>query len=416
MGSFSPESRVIVFPFSRQPEGEEVVIGLPERGSFLALPPDAVETLDWLAEGHTVEMVRKLYAAKHGEVPDLEDFLAILAQKGFVRPLGETPGKLQETAQVPRKPHFAGISQPFARRLFSPGVIKACSVWIAMGLTVAALEPGIVPGATALYFAEHRALCALGLFLLSYAGVFIHEMGHLIAARAVGVGTRMSISHRLWVLVAETDLTGLWTVPKRQRYLPLLAGPLLDAVSASTLALVLFFSVRSPWHLPVLTAHFLEALLFLYLMRLLWQCFFFVRTDFYYVFATAFGCRSLMQDTESFLSHQLARLGLGRAVKPSLVSPREGRVIRAYAPLWLAGRALAFGTLFFITIPLAARYLRSIGETLTAGFSTDPYAFIDSILMALFTLVPLGAGLALWLASLSKKWSKHHAKASAEAA
>lgn len=416
MGGFSSESRVVVFPFSRQPEGEEVVIGRPELGSFLALPSDAVEALDWLAEGHTVEKVRNLYAAKYGEVPDLEELLTVLAQRGFVRPAGENAPELQGAAPPQQRHHFSGISQRFAQRLFSPIAIKACFAWIALGLMAVALEPGIVPGGSSLYFTEHRALCALSLFLLSYAGVFIHEMGHLIAARAVGVGTRMSISHRLWVLVAETDLTGLWTVPKRQRYLPLLAGPLLDAVSASTLALVIFASVRSPWHLPVLVAHFLEALMFLYLMRLLWQCFFFVRTDFYYVFASIFSCRNLMQDTEVFLRNQLVRMGLGRAVISSPVAAREARVILAYAPLWLAGRALAFGTLFFVTIPLAAHYFRGIGETLATGFSADPYAFADSILMALFTLVPLGAGLALWLANLSKEWSKHRARTATEAA
>jgi hypothetical protein len=46
--------------------------------------------------------------------------------------------------------------------------------------------------------------------VIGYATVFLHEMAHLVAARgAVGVSSRLGISHRLWYLVAETDMTGV---------------------------------------------------------------------------------------------------------------------------------------------------------------------------------------------------------------
>ena len=45
---------VEVFPFTRQPEGDEVVIGRPDIGVFLALPAEAVEILDDLAAGRSV--------------------------------------------------------------------------------------------------------------------------------------------------------------------------------------------------------------------------------------------------------------------------------------------------------------------------------------------------------------------------
>ena len=64
--------------------------------------------------------------------------------------------------------------------------------------------------------------------IFTYGGIFVHELAHLIAARAVGVNSRMGISHRLWYLVAETDLTGLWSVTRNQRYLPMLAGMIVD--------------------------------------------------------------------------------------------------------------------------------------------------------------------------------------------
>jgi hypothetical protein len=410
MPNFTDDVRIDVVSFSRQVEGEEAVIGNKETGTFLAIPVEGVEVLDDLAGGRTVGEVRNLYLQRHGETPDLEDFLSLLEAKGFVhaagtaRPVGR-PGEQRGVPKKTLRPHFENISQETARRIFSPGVVRAACLYIALGMTAAALEPRILPGRYAFYFARHQALSALGLFVLSYLAVFVHEMGHLIAARAVGVGSRMTISHRLWVLVAETDLTGLWSVPKRDRYLPMLAGPLVDAVSASTLLLLLFARNRGWIALPDTPAHFLAALLFLYFMRILWQCFFFVRTDFYYVIASFFNCRNLLGDTETFLRNQLARLGWVKPVGVHHIPPAEAAVIRAYAPVWLAGRLLAFGVLFYVTLPVAYRYLKSIAATVGAGYSGQTYQFVDSVSMALFTLIPLGAGLTLWLRSLARDWS-----------
>lgn len=408
MAASLADAVVTVHPFSRQPEGNEIVIGRVETGIFLALPPDAVELLDALSAGRTVGEAAELYREKYGETPDMAELLGLLAARGFVG--GAAPGAAPEAeAQPPRaRHHFAGIPQAVAARIFSPITVKLAWVVISLGILAMALEPGIIPRNTALYFARHRSLYALSVFFLGYVSIFFHEMAHLVAAKAVGVGARMSISHRLWILVAETDLTGLWSVPKRQRYLPLVAGPLLDTFSASLLLLVLFAHARAWIALPGAAAPLLEALVFLYLMHLLWQCFFFVRTDFYYVIASYFNCRNLLGDTGTFLRNQLARLGWATPQDQSHIPPEEARVIRAYAWVWLAGRLLAVGVLFWITVPLVTHYVRGLGKTFAAGFATDPYGFVDSLVLTALTLVPLFTGMGLWLNSLLRMRSKAH--------
>jgi hypothetical protein len=416
MGKYIESDHVRVHPFSRQAEGAEVVIGRIETGSFLALPPDAVEVLDDLAAGKTVGEAQGLYFQRHGETPDLDDFLGLLETKGFVQRADTAPAVVRADVLKPapagqRRPHFDWIPQSVARHLFSPAVVCSGCVFIAMALVAVLFEPRIFPGRDSLYFVKHQALSALSLFLLSYTAVFIHEMGHLLAARAVGVNSRMAISHRLWVLVAETDLTGLWGIPKRDRYVPLLAGPFMDAVSMAVLLFVLFATEHAWIPIPGDAVRFIKALTFLYLMRLLWQCFFFVRTDFYYVLASIFNCRNLLRDTEAYLRNQVARLGLARPIDQRQIPPAEMRIVRAYAPIWLAGRVLALGLLFLVTLPVLFKYLRGIVLTVGSGYSGHPYAFVDSIAMSLFTVVPLCAGLALWVRSLAREWRGHRGTA-----
>ena len=63
---FTRNSVVAVRPFTRQSDGEEIVIGSLETGVFLAVPPEAVELLDQLASGKSVREVSDFYQEATG--------------------------------------------------------------------------------------------------------------------------------------------------------------------------------------------------------------------------------------------------------------------------------------------------------------------------------------------------------------
>ena len=416
---YTHEARVTVFPFTRQPEGEgEVVIGRAETGAFLSLPPDAVEILDILSTGETVGRAQEMYHKKYGETPEMTEFLTFLETKGFVKPAMAAgwpvalDSEADQTVPRQRRHHFTSIPRPVAQALFSKPALAMVAVLLALATVAVSEAPEIFPGRSALYFHHDRTLMALCLVLLGYATVFLHEMGHLVAARARNVNSRLGISRRMWMLVAETDLTGLWAVPKAQRYLPLLAGPVVDLASAAAMLLVVY-AFRQHWiSLPIPVVELLRAMCFVYLMRLLWQCFFFVRTDFYYVIANFFGCKSLMQDTQAYLQNQFRRLlfRLPPVADQAGLPERERRVVRTYAWVWLLGRGAALITLFSITIPVTLRYLKTSSHAIVAGFSEGPYAFLDGLFILVFILLPIVIGLSWWIGSFVKRWRLPHDK------
>lgn len=420
IGRYATDTSVEVYPFTRQLDGEEVVIGRPDTVVFLALPPDAVEILDHLADGKTVGQTQSLYQTKYGEIPDMEDFLVLLEQKGFVKPqcalalpLAIPDSILSSTADVQPQPpvrfHFANFPQPLAQLLYSRPVLIGTSFIIGLALAAVVVEPALLPGWDALLFTEHLTLMRVSLALLGYTTVFFHELAHLVAARAVGVSSRLGLSHRLWILVAETDMTGVWAVSKHQRYLPFLAGPLLDALSAALIILMTVAATYGWIRLPSGVLRLAQAMLLIYLLRLLWQCYFFVRTDFYYVITNFFQCKNLMRDTQIFLRNQLARLvRAGQIIEQRHIPAAEMRVIRWYALVWIAGRMVAFGALIFITVPLIYNYTLIIGAALMRGYTADPYSFIDALVMGALFFIPLAAGFGLWIRSLLKQKGSPH--------
>ncbi len=403
MSRYAPSATVIVHPFTRQAEGEEIVIGQPETGAFLALPPDAVELLDALASGRTVGEALAQYQERHGEEPDLDGLLEHLEPYGFVGPAQTASGRREApgSRRMKKRYHLTGISEPLARLLFGHPALVLYGLIIAAGLAALAARPSILPEWRSFIDPEHLTAMALGVSALALSTTALHELGHLVAARAAGISCTLGLGNRLWVLVAETDMTGVWALPRRQRYLPILAGPLVDAVSVSLLLLALFAESSGWLALPLWVARFARILVFLYLMRLLWQCYFFVRTDFYYAVATALGCKDLLRDTEGFLRNALARARRRPpVVDQSHIPAHERRVITAYSGIWLLGRAVAFSALLFIQVPLVIHYFPLIVSAVAAGFRGGTYAFLDSFITTAMSVVTTTLGFWFWFREL----------------
>lgn len=407
---FSREGYVDVYPFTRQQEGEEIVIGRVDTNSFLSLSADAVEILDRLAEGRSIGEAQDDYRNKYGEIPDMEEFLGALAECGFVQPRPieafSSPRQAEKWKNAPPavRYHFTSISEQFARKLFGRTALVSCSLVAVLASLAVAWDPWIVPGRQALYFTRDTTLKTVVVTLIGYSSIFIHEMGHLLAARAVGVKSRMGISNRLWILVAETDMTGLWSVPRRSRLFPILAGPLTDVVSGCLIILLIFATRRSWISIPGAGIEILRALIFLYMMRILWQFFLFIRTDVYFLVATFFGCKSLMRDCKKFLRNLVARyLRLGKEVDQSYLLGAELRVVKWYSVFWLVGRSLAFGSLFLVTLPVAFHFVVTTVRAISAGTDNGLYPLIDALLFVVISMLPLGLGLFLWLRSLVQK-------------
>ena len=403
---FTADARVTVYPFTRVADEDEVVIGRPEVQSYVAVPPIGVQVLDRLAEGATVGATQAWLEDEYGEAPDLGDFLASLEKGGFVSlDDGAAPTPAIQTGARPRaRYHFEGISGAWARRVFGAPALWVYLATIGGALLATATRPEIMPGRSSLVFRSDMTLSGLALVALLLLTVFVHEMAHLVAARSLDVPSRMGVSHRLWFLVVETDMTGLWTVPRERRYLPILAGPLADATMASGMLLILFARQWGGWKWSGEVQQLIRALVFLLILRLVWQLFFFMRTDFYYVVSNFFGCKNLLKDTRTYARHLWARL-LGRetADEWSSIPDGERRVVKRYLPFWLGGRGVAVAMFLLVHLPVLARYVVHSFEILEAGPGAEPLHFVDALVTFCVSISMAAAGSILWLRSMFRR-------------
>jgi hypothetical protein len=249
-----------------------------------------------------------------------------------------------------------------------------------------ARHPDLAPHRSALFFTASYTVISLTVFLGQMPFLALHEGFHALAGRRMGLHSRFSVSRRLIYLVFETSLPGLVAVPRRRRYLPILAGMVADILAMAVLTLVAA-AVRAPGGAMPLAGRVCLALAFGVGMRLLWQLFFYLRTDVYILFTTVLGCTDLHGAAAGVLRNAVRRWTGRTEMDLSAYGTADLRVARWYAWLLPVGYALSLASFAAVLVPSAYRLLTGLFGRLQGG--TPVTGVLDSATLLALLLAQL---------------------------
>ena len=193
----------------------------------------------------------------------------------------------------------------------------------------------------------------------------------------------------------NSDLTGILALPKAQRYFPMLAGLLVDLLSAALLTLMLQALLRGG--AGGFKIQLVQAVILQIFIGVTWQFNIFVKTDIYFVLCNYFSYPDLDRDARHYLRGLLYRATRGRFGEPFAgAQPRGLFGLRVFAAIWLFGRIGSLVILFGVFLPTMAQYIQSALHLLRG----PPAAFwmaCDTIAYVAIMLTMLSAGMYLWL-------------------
>ncbi|MEH7237852.1 hypothetical protein [Bacillus sp. JJ1562] len=197
--------------------------------------------------------------------------------------------------------------------------------------------------------------------ILLYAGlsivlIFIHESGHILAIRSFDLPTRLQIGNRLFFVVFETDLTQAWRLSSKDRNLLFLAGIYFDSV---ILFLALIIKMTNPFTVGTMDG-ILGLITFDIVIRIIYQCCIYMKTDLYYVFENSTGNYNLMESGIEFIKGLVAKKQ----------SELKNRVIVFYSFFFLIGILLTFSMFGFYYIPQLVYMMKNVLPGFTESVST----------------------------------------------
>lgn len=361
-------------PLTFLAEGDEVVVGRADTDSYVVLPPDGAALLRRLSEGATEDEAATWYQAWYGERADVADFVTALRDLDLL---------LADDEAVTRSEPVRW--QGLGRALFSPAAWVLYAFLVVAAVAGCIADPAFAPQYRHVFFSDYLVLIELTIFVGQIPLVLLHELFHVLAGRRLGLRTRVRLSQRLYFVVFETVLDGLVIVPRRRRYLPLLAGLVADTLVVAVLTLIAWTTRHLDGSVTLLGSVCL-ALAFTTLPRMAWQFYFFLRTDLYHLITTVLGCNDLHTTVRGVLRNRFnAVLGRrDRMVDERQWHPRDRQVARWYAPLVVVGYAWSLAIMAIIVMPLMWQFLGgAVRRAFLDGAQTSAQYWDSALLLAL---------------------------------
>jgi hypothetical protein len=351
------------------------------------------EVVQMLQAGNTPAEVKRALCVKY-ETPDitLAPFLQSLVQAGFVRAVAGRPVVVSR----PSATKSARMHREHIAWLFTAPMLALYAGLIAAGVAIAVLQPGLLPRPRDVILGQNYALTVLASFLISLANVAKHEAAHVVAAKYIGIEARCSLSHRLFFPVIQTDLTDLWLVDPRRRYIAYVAGMVSDLVLAALLLIVLWLAGQGSLMIGPMSVSAMKLAIIVIAGGIVWQFNLFMRTDVYYIIANALRCRDLAHDARRYLLYRVRRLLRKAALADApMLSKREARIVPVYTAIVVVGTTAAVLTAaaYVFTVLFFVFATGHTGMSVASGVAPGPQQRAAVAVMLAISVALLGVSL-----------------------
>jgi putative peptide zinc metalloprotease protein len=378
-----PDSRVELYPLAVRVEDDQYIVGRMATGEFVALPEIGGRIIQLLQRGCTLGETQTFLDEEYDVEVDITAFVMSLIELGFVQALDGRSLGTDDTAG----PNLVWLQPHHVRWLFSWPIRILYSVLLMLAAFVLVTHTELAPRYQDFFWSASTSIVIVGNTIMFVFSAALHELAHLVAARSLGVPARINLSTRLHNLVVQTDVTGLWSIPRNRRYRVYLAGMLSDLILMSVAVLLLAYMP-----LPVLAQNLLRSLILLLFFSIAGQFHFYMRTDVYFVALDLSRCYNMFEDALSYLRYRVRRLWfrIFQAESPEFFNPldrlpaREQRIVGLYAWLVLFGSTVSLTVFAVYGLPIMIELFVQASVAVWQGATLgQPRLFLDGLVTLL---------------------------------
>ncbi|TLS38265.1 peptidase [Pseudalkalibacillus caeni] len=357
-----------------------------DTGEYFEIPEPGIIAIEGLQSNMDLkELEASLKKRFPEEDIDLLDFIDQLLELGLV---SEVDGvEVADRAVSGSSDKFSWLPARAGKFFFNRISTRVYMLLFFFNIIIFSIKPELFPNYKDIFLFDSLMLNILLMMGLSLLLIVVHELGHVLAVRSYGLPTSLGISHRLFLVVFETDMTHAWRLPARERNVLYLAGMCFDNV-------VLFVALIAQIAFPEASSLFPGILAIAVLdivIKMIYQCCFYMKTDLYYVFENTTGCYNLMENSKVYLRKWLPFLP---AEKHTEMFEGEVKIVRLYSIFYLTGVLLTLGVFIGYGIPQMVYAYSQLLPNLLRPVS-DPY-FWDSFAVLFQILIVLSLLLYSW--------------------
>jgi len=389
----SLDSHLLLVPIVIRKDKKHYIIEDTLSGDFYEMPKVCVDAINLINQGEQIgEIERTLKNNYPTEKIDLLDFAEQLLELELVDEIDGV--KLEKKQPLKEGSGVLWIPPKFGQLFFNKFTYTVYVCLFVFNLVLFINHPSLFPHHKDIFVFDIMVLNVILWMTFTFILVLIHELGHVLAMRAHNLPTKVEVSHRLFFVVLETDMSSVWKLAPKDRNILFLSGLCFDTV-------LLFIALISQLMFPNITGitdGLMNLAIFDIVMRIIFQFCFYMKTDLYYVFENLSGCYNLMENAQQKIRNQFSFLKSKKGEE--IVFLDEKKIVFLYSIFYFLGVAITIFLFFKYYIP----EIIFAGKRLLPGFGHKPtsLAFWDA---AVFSL-QVGIFLLLLLYSWRKKYTQ----------
>ena len=384
-------SHLQLVPIKIRKDKKHYIIENIDSGDFFEMPEVCIDAIKLINANQSLGEIEQQLKEKYpGEEVDILNFTEQLLDLNLIAAIDGEKIDLQKRKREPLGFHW--ISPKLGKFFFNK---FSFLVYWALFLIIATLlisHPSLFPHYKDLFIFHLMLLNIPAWMVISVFLVLFHEVGHVLAMRAHNLPTRLDVSHRLFLVVLETDMSSVWKLPSKDRNVLYLAGLCFDTLTLSFALLSQLIFANGPGiFLSILQVIVLDTFI-----RMVYQCCIYMKTDLYFVFENITGCYNLMENAQHLIQRWFPFKKWQETSEVIFASERK--TVSTYAIFYFVGIGLTIYLYGFFYLP---QMFYSVSKVLP-GLENSPKSltFWDSTLF----IFQLALGFALLLYSWRKKY------------
>ena len=367
----------------REEDGKHVV-GREEIQKYIEIPSVGVQVIKLLRRNHTIKEIKEVVDVQEKDDVNVRKFIHKLISVGFVK---KVDGKTLPEYHRRSKDFLSFVKPAYARIIFSKSGFFVLTFLFLIAVTLILKNPNYLPSFRDYFFHQYFSVVIVTSVILGWILVFFHEVMHLLAAKSLGVGGTIRLNNRLSYLVAESDVTNLWKVQRKKRWVVYMAGIFFELVFISLAIIALALSDYGAIVLPILLYKIIKMLIFIEVIGIVWEFRIYIRTDIYYVLSNILNQRNLYKGSLNYFKQKIKSLFVKSDSDIDKISSKQKSSYMIFFTILIIGSLFTVGSYIFFIIPVLMRMFKGIFIQISQAVQfTDP-RFIDGMVTLAINLL-----------------------------
>lgn len=393
INEITEDSILDLYEYDHREEGNEIIVWNKDKSMYLATDYLGLEIIKMLTLKKSIREIKQCLILKYNNRYKqllFHDLLTTLIDTGIVKRIN---GKEITSNSIIDFSISLRLLDKYARNMTSQNGVKFYVMLICLGVCSIVTLPDSIFFMSETYLRTKLYLTVLYTVFMSMILMMLHETGHYLAAKSLGIDAVIKFRMKFIFIVAVTSVTDLWSKPKQYRYRVYFAGIVVDLLVASTIGMIIqvFYRIELPNNSLLL--YFMIFTLYMIASKILMQLMIISKTDLYWALSTWFDCKNLYSESASFLT--VTWKNIMRREKRTDVflekyqSPKQRIGIILFSMVLLISVIVSVGILGFYIAPFIYRqiFVLNMLKSVIEQLMNSPLRLSIFIMILIFTVI-----------------------------